>query len=245
MKKILMFVILGVFLISFTSALNCWTEEKQNNDILLLQKCPTCSYVNITFINYPNGTVLMNNEMTQNGTNFYFDLPDSSQLGKVSYGTIGDKNGASPPEEETICILITPTGRTIDNSEAIIYLILAFGVLLLFSISAYFTIVTPYSNKLDENGAVIQVSKLKYVKLGLILLSWVLLTWFLNILIGLADNFVSLTMYYGFFGFVFDIMNRLAYPVGIFILILSFFEIIKDANIQEAISKFGSSKGNV
>ena len=231
-----------MFLISFASSLACWTEAERNTEINLLQKCPTCSYVNITDITYPNGTVLMNNQMTKNGTNFIYSLPDSSQLGRVTYGTIGDKNGASPPEEESLCILITPTGRTLDTGESLTYFILAFGVLLLFMLSFYFMISTPYGNNKEEGGAVIKISKLKYVKLGLILLTWVLLTWFLNILIGLSDNFVSLNMYYGFFGFIFQVMNALALPLGIFIIVLSFFEIIRDANIQEAISKFGSSK---
>ena len=100
----------------------------------------------------------------------------------------------------------------------------------------------PYGNVRNDKGAVIKLTKLKYVKLGFILLTWVLLTWFLNILIGLSDNFISLTMYYGFFGFIFQTMNNLALPLGIIILVIAFFEIIKDVNIHKAISKFGSSE---
>jgi len=136
---------------------------------------------------------------------------------------------------------VTKTGKEINTSESLIYFILFFGVFLLFALSFYFMISVPYSNKIDEKGVVIQLTKLKYVKLGLILLTWVLFTWVLNILIGLSDNFVSLTMYYGFFGFMFSIMNRLALWVGITVIVIAFFEIIRDSNIQENISKFGSS----
>lgn len=136
---------------------------------------------------------------------------------------------------------ITKTGKALNESESQIYFILAFGVLILFALSFYFMIATEYGNEVNEKGAVIKVTKLKYVKLALILLTWVLFTWFLNILIGLSDNFVSLTMYYGFFGFIFTIMNNLAFPLGIFILVIALFEIIRDANIMENIKKFGSS----
>jgi hypothetical protein len=100
---------------------------------------------------------------------------------------------------------------------------------------------TPYGNETNEKGAIIKITKLKYVKLALILLTWVLFTWFLNILIGLSDNFVSLTMYYGFFGFMFDVMNRLALPLGIVIFVIAIFEIVRDANIMGNIKKFGSA----
>lgn len=241
MKNKITILLLGLFLLSFASAIDCWGTLKAGEEINLIQKCPSCSYVNITSITYPNGTIFLNEEMTKNNINFNYTLPDSSQTGIISYGTIGDKNGASPPNYEDLCIEITKTGKIFDISESLVYFILAFGVLLLFLLSFYFMISTPYANKIDERGAVIQLTKLKYVKLGLILLTWVLLTWFLNILIGLSDNFVSLDMYYGFFGFIFYMMNALAFPVGIIVMVIALFEIIRDANILENIKKFGSS----
>lgn len=169
-------------------------------------------------------------------------------VGGNNFSKIGDQsyliqcNSSSLGGFASVGFGITLSGLILETSEALIYLILAFGVLLLFIISFYFMISIEYGNKINESGAVFKISKTKYVKLGLILLTWVLFTWFLNILIGLSNNFVSLTMYYGLFSFIFNVMNRLALPLGIFILILSFFEIIRDANIQKAISKFGSSK---
>lgn len=137
---------------------------------------------------------------------------------------------------------VNPSGEDLGTDEALIYILLTLAVLLLFLLSLYFTLITPYSNEISEKGAVIKVTKTKYIKLGLILLSYVLFVWLLNVLIGVADNFVGLTMYYGFVSFLFLTLNNLAIPLGIFILVLSLFEIIRDANIQEAISKFGSAK---
>ncbi len=136
---------------------------------------------------------------------------------------------------------ITKTGLPLKESESTLYIILAFGVFLLFALSFYFMIITPYANERNPKGAIIQITKLKYVKLGFILLTWVLLTWFLNILIGLSDNFISLTMYYGFFGFIFSLMNTLALWVGLIILVIAFWEIIRDTNIYNEIVKLGSA----
>ncbi len=136
---------------------------------------------------------------------------------------------------------ITKTGLPLQESESTIYLILAFGVFFLFILSFYFLITTPYANEVNQKGAVIKITKLKYVKLAFILLTWVLFTWFLNILIGLSDNFVSLTMYYGFFGFIFSLMNTLALWVGLVVLVIAFWEIIRDANLYDEIKKLGSA----
>lgn len=240
-NRILVVFLLILLLANFTSSITCWAVAEQNSEIQLIQKCPSCSYSNITSISYPNGTVFLNEEMEQNGINFNYTLPDSSQTGTISYGTIGDKNGISPPKEETLCIEITKTGTILKTGESLLYFILAFGVFLLFVLSFFFMITTPYENEVNQKGAVIKITKLKYVKLGLILLTWVLFTWFLNILIGLSDNFVNLTMYYGFFGFIFQTMNNLALPLGLVILVISFFEIIRDADLYGNIKKLGSA----
>ncbi len=136
----------------------------------------------------------------------------------------------------------TITGNILSDAEARIYPILFFGVFLLFALSFYFMLTTPYKNRSDEQGAIVKVTRSKYVKLGFILLSWVLLTWLLNLLIGLSLNFIHLPMYLGFFGFIFQVMNDLAFPLGVVILVISGYEIIRDANIQKEIAKFGSAK---
>lgn len=137
---------------------------------------------------------------------------------------------------------VTDKKLIIDIPEALLYILLTLGVLSLFLLSLYFTIITPYSNKTDDKGAVIKITKLKYVKLGLVLITYILFVWVLNVLIGVSDNFVSLTMYYGLISFLFITLNNLALPLSIFIIVLSIFEIIRDTNIQKIINKFGSHK---
>lgn len=239
MSNKFLILLLGIFLLNFSSALDCWATFDKNTEIQLLQICPTCSYVNITSITYPDGTVFLNEEMEKNGANFNYTLPDNSQFGTISYVTLGDKNGANPPMQETLCIKI---GTELSTSESIIYAILSLGILLLSVITFYFMMLVPYSNELNEKGNLImRVTRTKYIKLGLILITYGLFTWFLNIMIGLAENFASLTMYYGLFGGIFWIMNALSLPVSIVILVIMLFEIVRDANIQKKIKALGSA----
>ncbi len=183
----------------------------------------------------------LNLSFNEQTTAFFTEVKGGNFSSKGTYTYVTHCNSEHFGGVVSVRLRITKTGESLETSESLTYFILAFGVLILFALSFYFMISTPDGNKVDEGGAVIKLTKLKYVKLGLILLTWVLFTWFLNILIGLSDNFVSLTMYYGFFGFIFQVMNNLALPFGIIIIVIAFFEIIRDANIQKAISKFGSS----
>ena len=188
-----------------------------------------------------NGTAIMKGYPA--GVRNHFEINRTADIvtDKGTYGLTIVCNNSKIAGYKTGFFEATLSGKGLETSESLTYFVLAFGVLLLFILSFYFMISTPYGNE-TKDGAVIKLTKLKYVKLGLILLTWILLTWFLNILIGLSDNFVSLTMYYGFFGFIFETMNRLALPLGIIIIVIALFEIVRDANIYENIKKFGSAR---
>lgn len=138
--------------------------------------------------------------------------------------------------------IVTKTGTELTTEESLIYILLTLAVLGLFILSLYAMIVTPYSNEINGKGAVIKITKSKYVKLGLILLSYVLFVWLLNVLIGVSDNFVTLTMYYGLISFLFLTLNYLALPISIFILVLCVFEIVRDINVNRLLNKFGNVK---
>lgn len=240
--KILFILFITLILFSVVSA-----EEsggillgKNGDCIELPQESPSSTFAKLTKVQYPNLSVeIIDTLMTKNGTSYNYTFCNTNANGDYSYCTLTDVDSidtiACKPFE------ITQSGTSIDTGSSIIYIILASGVFILFSLSFYFMVVVPYSNRANEKGAVIQVVKLKYVKLGLILLTWVLFVWFLNILIGLSDNFVNLTMYYGFFSFMFEVMNKISLPLSIVILIIAGIEIIRDTNIQKEIAKFGSA----
>jgi hypothetical protein len=136
---------------------------------------------------------------------------------------------------------VTKTGRELTQPEAIIYIILTLGIFLIFALSFYIMLTIPYSNEANEKGAVIKITKAKYFKLLLIGVTYALFVWLLNILIGVSDNFVSLSLYYGFVSFLFTIFLNLTIPVFAVIFVIGLFEIIRDANIYQEIKRLGSA----
>ena len=180
--------------------------------------------------------------MTANGSNYNYTFSNTNSLGEHIYYAEGDLNGIL--FSQACSFEVTKTGTILSTEESIIYLILTIAVFIFFLLSLYFAIITPYENYKDGEGAVLKICRWKYVKIGLIMLSYVLFTWFLNVLIGISDNFITLTLYYGFVSFLFLLLNSIALYLGIFCLVLMGYETIKDLNIQKEIKKWGKFKPN-
>ena len=83
MKKILLFLILGMFFsISFVSAETSIGSIKQGDSILLTQVCSNCTYVNLTQVIYPNKNFALLGQfsMIKNETNFSSEISDQCPL---------------------------------------------------------------------------------------------------------------------------------------------------------------------
>ncbi len=202
-------------------------------------------YCSFHLYNTANGGHLIEDNMTadSNGIDWEYEVAGGnfSEIGQyaiVIYCEVEDEIGGF----FEFGFDVTKNGKMFYIAEAILYLILSFGILLLSCITFYFMLITPYSNEMNEKqNLIIRVTRTKYIKLGLILITYALFTWFLNIMIGLSENFASLTMYYGLFGGIFWIMNALSLPVAVVIIVVMLFEIIRDANIEKKIKALGSA----
>lgn len=235
MKKIY----LVMFAVLFISLASAYLGAFEQNEAIDVKANLNAASVNIN-IYFPNLSIAVNNQaMTQlKGDIWNYTFTSTSTRGIYIYDYC-DENGENCKEND---FRVNRLGDDLENAESNLYIFLSIAVMLLFILSLFFTIVTPYSNKINETGEVIKITKLKYVKLGFIMLDYVLLTWILNTLIGISDSFLSLTIFYGFVSFIFQTLNNLALPFGIFIIVLALFEIIKDTKIQKIINQLGSHR---
>ena len=97
MKKLLITLILGMFLISSTLAVEqSWGTIKGGDCIELTMPCDNCTYNNITSILYPNKTnYALRGEylMDQSGTLYNYSFCDTLLLGKYTVSGHGDLDG--------------------------------------------------------------------------------------------------------------------------------------------------------
>ena len=236
--------LLLLLLVNFTSSITCWGEFQINTEIQLIQKCPSCSYSNLTSISYPNGTVFLNEVMEQTGINFNYTLPDSSQQGIISYGVIGDKNGISPPKEETLCIELTPTGNSIDTGESLIYIWILIILALLSALGIYLSTIIPYKNIEEETrqGKIVTaVTKTKYMKLIVIWITSGIILTFLTILTGLINNYIQFVEMKGLFTNTYTFLRILSYGLSTTIIWLLFLNLWKDILLNKQVIEHGKA----
>ena len=133
MKRLNIFLVLSIFLISFTLAESSGGEltGKSGECIELPQECPDCTYFKITTIKYPNMSLRYVNElMTKQGTSYNYTFCDTNEIGEYVYCMVGDVTG----EDTSVCnnFEITATGSGLTNQKSILYTVVMIISILIF-----------------------------------------------------------------------------------------------------------------
>lgn len=188
----------------------------------------------------PNGSVIYKNQKI----NYFQDSENDWQItllkgnftipGQYSYAA--ECNTTSQIGLISAGFLVTQTGLDPSISEAVIYWLSFFGMLIIFFLSMYFSIVLPYRNTRADDGKIMSVNKLKYAKLGFILMSYALFNWILNLLLGLS-TFLSLTMYQGLFSNMFLLFTKMSWPFTIVWAIIFLLTLKNDAKIGQLLKR--------
>jgi len=119
-----MFLIMTVSQLSFVNADGNLGIFKQNECIPLYQYCDDCTYVNLTVVQYPDGTIgNINTAMTKNDVDYNYTFCSTGNLGIHYYTVKGDKGGEVSTER--MSFEITTTGRIAEVKIAIFMLLIS------------------------------------------------------------------------------------------------------------------------
>lgn len=248
MKKLIIILFLILIVINVNYARDDSYVFKQNDPASLIVSCfnennSICgdsTNCQITVIR-PNSSILLNNaSMTYAGAYYNYSLGTNETTELGIYSAIVTCQ-SSTDGFSTFNYLITRSGKTLDTSESIIYFLLTTAVFIIFLLGLFASMKIPYRNKTNDEGFIVQITRTKYLKLGSILLTYLLFLWFLNLLIGVSDNFVNLGIYYGFISFIFQILIGLAWPMFVLFFIWGIFEMIRDFNRKKMIRELGKA----
>lgn len=242
--KLLTFMLLGIFLISFVAAQVCDAEippVKLGDKIEFTQVCDNCTQVNLTKIVYPNQSFYFLGQipMTQNGTNYNYSFSDTNTLGVWYYTTTGNLNGNS--ESQSVCFHVTPSGTILGLEESILYVVLILINLLVFGFFLYWTITIPYSNKTNERGDITKVTKTKYLKLFSALLCYGSFLWFVALFTGITNNFISLDIFKNLISNLYIVLSGIGVGFTFLIMTVLFIEVWRDILFNKEIQKYGKA----
>lgn len=139
MKKLLLLLIVGIFLVVTISAeVQTFGTFKQNESVNLIQTCGTCTFNQLTSITLPDSTIVtFNTNMDKDGTFYNFTVNETNheQLGEYIVNGVGDLDGVNTSWNYNY--FITPSGRnftTAQGNVSIGILIGALGLAFLFLI---------------------------------------------------------------------------------------------------------------
>ncbi len=234
MKKIMLILILGIFLISFVSAeQQTLGTFKKDECMQLTQTCGNCTHNNLTYVYQTIDAILYNisDGMTKSGTFYNYTFCNTSIVGEYIVNGFGDPDGEQA--SWTYNFWITPTGTILKTSDSLTYILLTIGSFFFFMLSLWGGMVLPFKNKRNDEEKVVAVQKLKYFKLLCLAISYVLFVWLLNLFLTLSTNFSILTQYTKFFEVIFSVVNSFSYPFFVLMFIVMLFLAWKDLALKK------------
>jgi len=135
MKKLLMILMIGMFLISFVSALDNLPTAKLNQEYLIKQTCASCSNINISVSNV-NGFVLNNVEMINNGSGVWvYNYTPIVEL-RHDVNGIGDISGVDT--NFVTYFEVTGTGKESASGIVIVFFSIIFILIFFFGLLYFF-----------------------------------------------------------------------------------------------------------
>ena len=134
MKKLLLLILIGIFLISFVSAAQqSLGTFKKDSCIQLIQTCSNCTYNNLTYIYQTGDAVLYNisDGMTKQGSFYNYTFCNTTGIGEYIVNGLGDPDGEKT--SWTYNFYVNLRGIKITIGEAIVYgiaVLIIFGMMM-------------------------------------------------------------------------------------------------------------------
>ncbi len=235
---LLVILVFTITLSSFVSSEGCEAsgfmgQFLPDENVTITQACPTCSYLNITITDPDSIEVFSNVPMTLANGIFSFGPNNTISSKNGTYFVQGVSNLNAPFKS---CYIIQKE-EEISTGEALVYIILTAVVFLMFLFCIWGSIGLPARNRRNELNRVIRIEIWKYPKVGLMFLAYAFFTWFINILLILSSNLVTLKQFQAFFTMIFQILMAGLYVVFVAMIIIFFVLGAKDLKLRDFLTR--------
>ncbi len=190
-------LIVTILSLNFISAVGCEGsgfrgEFAPGEDFKIGTTCPTCDFINYTVTDPKGDLIIQNQQGQENGSKFYYLHFNNTE--NYEWGTYFIDGNSNLDFPVALCFKINGGGNTLSISEVIVYTILLILLIIGITVLSYIAIETPFNNekqKTRDGTVVTKVTKSKYVKLMSIWIAYGLLLWFIVVLTGLTNNYIT------------------------------------------------------
>ena len=237
MKKILLAIIVGIFLISLVGA----TQQslgtfKQGDDVRLVQTCGNCTYNNISTVLFPNSTIAISNvEMTRDDTFYNYTFYNTSIMGRYIVNGFGNPNG-----EKVSWVYdfeITGTGFEFNQSRSTLSLGLIGVLIFLFIITLGGISKLPSKDNYDDDGTLMSINQLKYFRPVLWVVAWFIVIAIMFTASNIAFAYMGSTLLANIIFTFFKIMLGLSLPLVVVWFCYVFYSMFKDKQMKNYLER--------
>ena len=215
-----------------------YLPHKQNTQFELVVSSNNATSCIWTYSQYPDGSkIFYNKTMTKQSQDFNYTISagNFSQLGSNCMG-ITCYDGISY-EGGSVCREITSTGTNLSTSQSIIYFVFLLASIGLFFLCLYYSIKIPWQHQRNEEGEVIGINDLRYVKMFLVVITYIILMFISGLLRSITANFIPELGVSGFFEWIFWIMLSCLWPLVIISFVVGIILFLNSKKLQKAIQR--------
>ena len=206
-----------------------------NSYIKLPQSCSSCTYSNISSIILPNQTIYVGDfSMVKNGTSFYYEFY-TEEFGTYKVNGHFDVDGID--KAFNYIFEVTPSGKVLSTPQSISYLGFIIFLLLILASIPFIANKLPSINSRDEQGRILQISYLKYLRSALWFAEYMVFTAMIFVASNLSFYYLGDELLHKFFFTFFQILMGLALPVIIVWFIWIFARAMEDKQIKQLLSR--------
>jgi len=235
---------LALVLVPMVSATGNMGVLKKDTTIQLFQSCDTCSYVTLSTVKLPNGTILYyNTTMTKTGTAYNYTFTQTDLQGEYKYEVCGDKDGSLACE--ILDFSINYNGEGTSTSQGIIYSVLLGVLILLFVLSLWGISALPAKDERTDEGLIVDAGNLKHVRKIMFLVSYGLLMGIFYIASNIGFVVLTNVMFGKLMFTIFQVMYKLLLPVVFLMFIWIFVSIFQNNEMKKMIERGGDDFGDI
>jgi hypothetical protein len=238
MKNKILILFALVFALSFILASDGESigTYQQDSCVKLPQTCADCTYSNISAVGSPNGTLYsVEKAMTKSGTYWEYEYCNTSQLGEYKVNGHFDVGGID--SVFNYIFEITPSGKILTVTQAMVYLGLLVVLILMHGVILFITNKLPPGNSRDEQGKLLAVNNLKYLRNTLWYVQYWLLILNMFIISNIAATYLGENMLANVFHMIFQILMGLALPVTVIWFVWVAFNWVEDRKLRELLNR--------
>lgn len=233
MGKEIGFLFVFLFFFSLASAVSL-PPSQVDKDLTIYQECFNCTYCNFTTFQSPSGEVLLSNMVaTQSNTHYSYEILAGNLSEQGLYTYCYNCGNANDAETGCINVPVNYTGSDLEMPQTVMYITILVFLVALLGYVIYLYPRLPNHGK-NEDGYVISVNSLAYLRPVAIGFMWILLLSITYIVANIAVAYIAA----GFLGvFLMGIWQIMMYA-NLLIIPLWFIFMINDAFQKAKLKEF-------